>query len=145
MKASEILKVKGPEVFTIGEDKTLFNATDLMVNNRIGMLLVLNSEAKMAGVISERDIVRVVHKMPDSWHGQPVREHMTSKVIVCEADDELDYVENIMTNNHIRHLPVLNNKRLIGLISIGDIVKAQLSEKRTENKYLMDYISGNVK
>lgn len=145
MKASEILKVKGPEVFTIGEDKSLFSATDLMVNNRIGMLLVLNSEAKMAGVLSERDVVRVAHNMPDSWQNQQVKEHMTKKVIVCEADDELDYVENIMTNNHIRHLPVLSNKRLIGLISIGDIVKAQLNEKRTENKYLMDYISGNVK
>lgn len=145
MKASEILKVKGPEVFTIGEEKTLFNAADLMVSNRIGMLLVLNSDAKMAGVLSERDLVRVAHKMPESWHSQHVKDHMTKKVIVCEADDELDYVENIMTNNHIRHLPVLSNKRLIGLISIGDIVKAQLSEKRTENKYLMDYISGNVK
>lgn len=145
MKASEILKVKGPEVITIGEDKTLFNATEIMVNNRIGMLLVLNSEAKMAGVLSERDIVRIAHKMPDSWHTQAVKDHMTKKVIVCEADDDLEYVENIMTNNHIRHLPVLNNKRLMGLISIGDIVKAQLIQNRTENKYLMDYISGNVK
>jgi CBS domain-containing protein len=145
MKASEILKVKGPEVITIGEDKTLFNATEIMVNNRIGMLLVLNSEAKMAGVLSERDIVRIAHKMPDSWHTQSVKDHMTKKVIVCEADDDLEYVENIMTNNHIRHLPVLSNKILIGLISIGDIVKAQLHQNRTENKYLMDYISGNVK
>ncbi len=145
MKVSDILAKKGPEVFTVGEDKLLMDASHILVNNKIGVLLVLNNGGKIVGVISERDLVRVANQYPDSWHDQLVKEHMTQKVIVCESEDEIDYVESIMTNNKIRHLPVLNKKVLVGLISIGDIVKAQLGKTRTENKYMMDYISGQFK
>ncbi len=68
---------------------------------------------------------------------------MTRKIIFVESKDEIEYVESIMTGNHIRHVPVLENKVLVGLISIGDIVKSLLSEVKFQNKYLQDYISGN--
>ncbi|MBI5326384.1 MAG: CBS domain-containing protein [Ignavibacteriae bacterium] len=145
MKVRDILKTKGPEVFTIGEDKTLTDAISILVNNKIGVLLVLNKEAKIMGILSERDIVKESHKNPEGFSGSKVKDVMTKKVIVVEADDEIDYVETVMTENRIRHLPVVHNKVLVGLISIGDIVKVQLSSTRYDNKYLMDYISGSVK
>jgi CBS domain-containing protein len=145
MKVRDILKTKGPEVFTIGEDKTLSDAITILVNNKIGVLLVLNSGAKLIGILSERDIIKEAHNKPESCWNSKVGNVMTKKVIVVEADDELDYVENVMTENRIRHLPVVQNKVLVGLISIGDIVKSQLSSTRYDNKYLMDYISGAVK
>ncbi|TAL67152.1 MAG: CBS domain-containing protein [Bacteroidetes bacterium] len=145
MKVRDILKTKGPEVFTIGEEKTLTDAISILVNNKIGVLLVLNNEAKIMGILSERDIIKEAHNNPgDCWKSK-VGDVMTKKVIVVEAEDEIDYVETVMTENRIRHLPVVHNKVLVGLISIGDIVKIQLSSTRYDNKYLMDYISGAVK
>ena len=145
MKVSDILKTKGPEVYTIGEEKSIAEAVKVLVNNRIGVLLVLNSGAKIIGIISERDIILLLPENQDDWNSKPVKDVMTQNVIVVESDDEVDYVESIMTNNHIRHLPVLKDKVLVGLVSIGDIVKSQLKSSRSESKYMMDYISGNVK
>ncbi|MCL5992287.1 MAG: CBS domain-containing protein [Bacteroidetes bacterium] len=145
MKVRDILKTKGPEVFTIGEDKALSDAISILVNNKIGVLLVLNNEAKIMGILSERDIIKELHNKPETCWKSKVWDVMTKKVIVVEAEDDTDYVETVMTENRIRHLPVVHNKVLVGLISIGDIVKIQLSSTRYDNKYLMDYISGSVK
>ncbi len=145
MKVRDILKNKGPEVFTIGDDKKLREAVEILTRNNIGVLIVLTNEGKIDGIISERDILRACSSNPDSFLDNKVKEYMTSKLLIAEPDDEIDYVQKIMTENRIRHLPVLNNKILVGLISIGDVVKAQLSDKMYENKYLMDYISGNVR
>ena len=142
MKISEILKNKGPEVFTIGEDKTLDEALKILVLNKIGVLIVLNYEGKISGIISERDIIRASYDNPVDYRNLNVSEFMTKNVVIVEPEDSIDYAENIMTQNRFRHIPVINNKRLVGIISLGDIVKAQLTETRFENKYLKDYISG---
>ena len=144
MKVKHILKNKGPEVFTIGEDKTIYDALRILVNNNIGVLLVLNSAAKIVGIFSERDMIKEVYNNPEGFKDKLVKECMTEKIIFVEPEDEMDYVESIMTENHIRHLPILDNNVLVGLISIGDIVKSQLSNTQFENKYLKDYISGNL-
>lgn len=143
MKIKEILKGKGPQVFTAGENLTLKLAMDILANNNIGVLLVLTDDAKISGILSERDIIRVASKDLASLDLKTVGEVMTRNVIVVEPEDELEYAESIMTNNRIRHLPVVQDKRLVGLISIGDAVKSALHEVRTENKYLKDYIGGN--
>jgi CBS domain-containing protein len=145
MKVRDILKNKGPEVFTIGEEKLLRDAVDILARNNIGVLIVISSEGKIDGIISERDILKACSNNPDNFLNLQVKDFMTKKLLIAEPDDEIDYVQKIMTENRIRHLPVLNNKILVGLISIGDVVKAQLSDKMYENKYLMDYISGNVR
>lgn len=142
MKISEILKNKGPEVFTIGEEKTLDEALKILVLNKIGVLIVLNYEGKISGIISERDIIRASYDNPADYRNLNVSEFMTKNVVIVEPEDSIDYAENIMTQNRFRHIPVINNKRLVGIISLGDIVKAQLTETRFENKYLKDYISG---
>ncbi|MGQ9820006.1 MAG: CBS domain-containing protein [Candidatus Kapaibacteriales bacterium] len=145
MKVKDILKYKGPEVFTIGEEKTLKDVVHILAANRIGVLLVLSSEGKITGIISERDIVRALDSNPDNWNNMKVKDVMTRQVIVVEPEDELSYVEQIMTQNRCRHVPVIQNKILVGLISIGDVVKAMSNETNVENKYLKDYISGVVK
>lgn len=144
MKVKDILKWKGPQVFTIGEEISLKTAMDFLANNRIGVLLVLTDDGKLSGIISERDIIRVAAESLDNILTKTVGDVMTRQIIVVEPEDELEYVESIMTRNRIRHLPVLNAKRLVGLISIGDTVKTSLTEVRTENKYLLDYIGGNL-
>ncbi len=142
MKVKDILKNKGPEVFTIGEEKFIRNAVEVLVKYNIGALLVLNDSGKIVGIITERDILRESYNNPDNYLNLSINQAMTKKVIVVEPEDDIDYVESIITQNRIRHLPVVSNKILVGLISIGDLVKAQLSEARYENKYLMDYIGG---
>jgi CBS domain-containing protein len=144
MKVKEILKTKGPEVFTVGDNKDLLQAATIMANNKIGVLLVLGSEGKISGILSERDILQESVKDPDNFKTMKVGSAMTKKVLIVEPEDDIEYVESIMTENRVRHLPVLQNKVLVGLISIGDVVKAALSGTRHENKYLLDYISGSL-
>ncbi len=142
MKVSDILAKKGPEVFTIAEDKTLAEALRLLVTNKIGVLIVIDHKAKLSGIISERDILTACHKQPMDYNNLNVGDFMTRNVIIVEPDDSIDYVESIMTQNRFRHVPVIKDKVLVGLISIGDIVKTLLTETKEENKYLKDYIAG---
>lgn len=144
MKVKDILSKKGPQVFTIGDQKHLGEAIEVLVNNNIGSLIVLNENGKISGIVTERDVLRESHKSPGSFRESAVKDVMTKKLIIVEPDDEMDYVESVMTNNRIRHLPVVKDGILVGMISIGDVVKNQLSEVRHNNKYLLDYIGGNV-
>jgi len=142
MKVNDILKIKGPEVITIWEEKSVQEAIDLMVLNKIGALMVLNAAGKLTGIITERDVMRGYHAHPDSAGGLAVKEIMTKKVIIGDGDDTLESVESIMTENRVRHLPIIAGKRLVGIISIGDVVKALSKESKIENRYLKDYIEG---
>ena len=145
MKVKDILLQKGPEVFSIGEEKTLQEALKVLVNNNIGVLIVLDFNAKISGIISERDIIRSAHQNPDLFLSVLVKDVMTKDIIIVEPDDTLEYVESIITEERIRHLPVVQNQVLIGMVSIGDLIKVQLSSTIADNKYLHDYISGNVR
>lgn len=142
MKVKDVLKLKGPEVYTVGEDKLLSEAINTLVTNNIGSLIVLNGEARITGIVSERDILRITHSDRSTFFNRPVKEIMSKNLIIVEPDDDMEYCESVMTKNRIRHLPVVKDKILIGIISIGDVVKAQISEARHENKYLRDYIEG---
>jgi CBS domain-containing protein len=146
MKIKDLLKNKGPEVFTVGIDKSLKDAIAILVANNIGSLLVINADGKIEGILTERDILRQSAKDPHSFGEISVRESMTSNIIFIEDEDTLEYASSIISNNKIRHLPVLNkNKVLVGLISIGDINTSHVKMVKAENKYLRDYIEGNVK
>ncbi|MFA6571634.1 MAG: CBS domain-containing protein [Bacteroidota bacterium] len=145
MKVKDILKNKGPEVFTVGEEKSLLEAMKILVVNKIGVLLVLNNSGKIIGILSERDLIRECFNNPGAFANNKVKDAMTKEVIIVESDDDIEYVESIMTKNRIRHLPVVHNNILVGLISIGDIVKSLLTSTLTDNKYLFDYISGGFK
>ena len=124
MKIKDLLKKKGPEVFTVGVDKSLRDAISVLVSNNIGSLLVINKDGKIEGIITERDILRQSEKGPESFDTLRVGEIMTRNLIFIEDEDTIEYAQGIISNNRIRHLPVLNKKKvLVGLISIGDILR----------------------
>lgn len=142
MKVKDILNKKGPEVITIWEEKTIMEALDTLVQNKIGALLVLDEHGKIRGIISERDLLRVFHTRLAEVKQVKIKEAMVKKVIIGDPEDTLEYIENIMTENKIRHVPIIAKKRLVGIISIGDIVKALSSSFKSENRYLRGFIEG---
>jgi CBS domain-containing protein len=143
MKVKEILKGKGSEVATIGADETIYHAVRKLVEKNIGSLLVLDEKGAIAGIITERDILKQCDKRLQSLDETKVKDVMTKKLIVASPDDHIDYVENIMTENRIRHLPIVSGEKLEGIISIGDLVNVQRAQCKVENRYLKAYISGD--
>ncbi len=102
----------------------------------------MNAEGKIVGIITESDILNETYAKKCDLAGVTVKQVMTSELIIGEAEDDIERVEAIMTENRIRHLPILSQKRLVGIISIGDVVKGQNRESEVENRYLKDYIEG---
>ncbi|HEV8714823.1 MAG TPA: CBS domain-containing protein [Candidatus Binatia bacterium] len=140
MKIRDILHGKGAEVVTIHPEATVHQAMQVLVHHRIGSLVVIGERGKIAGIITERDILRECAAHSEGVKETTVREVMTTNLIIGVPDDEVSYVMGIMTHNRIRHLPIIDGERLEGMISIGDVVKAQLEETEFENHYLKDYI-----
>ncbi len=141
MKVIDILKVKGNKVVTIDSHKTVRQAMDLITENFIGALPVMK-ENRLAGIISERDILRLIQQKGDAALQIKIGDAMTTKLIVGILDDDLERVEALMTNNRFRHLPIMDGPNLAGIISIGDVVKAHVKDLKIENLYLIDYITG---
>ena len=140
MKIRDILRGKGAEVVTIHPEATVHQAMQVLVHHRIGSLVVIGERGEIAGIITERDILRECAAHSERVKETTVREVMTTNLIIGVPDDEVGYVMGIMTHNRIRHLPIIAGERLEGMISIGDVVKAQLEETEFENRYLKDYI-----
>jgi CBS domain-containing protein len=140
MKIRDILRGKGTEVATISPEATIHEAMTILVSRRIGSLVVTDEKRKIVGIITERDILRECTARSERIKETLVREVMTTDLIIGVPDDEVSYVMGIMTQNRIRHLPVMADEHLEGLISIGDVVKAQLEETEFENRYLKDFI-----
>jgi CBS domain-containing protein len=140
MKVCDILHTKGTAVMTTTPDATLHDALRTLVNARVGALVVVNLEGKVVGIITERDLLRVCADHSGEINSSRVADWMTTNLIIGVPKDEIGYIMGIMTNNCIRHLPIMDNGRLEGIISIGDAVKAQLEETEFENRYLKDYI-----
>ena len=142
MKVRDILKDKGTEVATIGTEETIGDAAKILVEKNIGSLLVQDEKGAIAGIITERDILKQCNQCLESLKETKVKDVMTKNLIVASLDDDLDYVENIMTQNRVRHLPIISNQKLEGIISIGDLVNVLRGECKVENRYLKDFISG---
>jgi CBS domain-containing protein len=141
MKIRDVLKVKGSQVYSVGPHRTVKDALALLVQFHVGALLVLDDDRHPVGIITERDVLRECHRRQGQLGALAVRDAMTSDLIIGVPDDDLGYTMGIMTNNRIRHLPVLDGDRIAGLISIGDVVKACLEETEYENRYLKEYIT----
>jgi len=141
MKVRELLKAKGDYTETIEGEKTVKQAMDRMVDKKIGALPVFEKE-ELAGIITERDILRLMHKSGAGALLFKVREVMTRKLVVGILEDDIEMVQAIMTNNRFRHLPIMDGKKMVGIISIGDIVKSHVKNLQIENRYLIDYITG---
>lgn len=137
----EILKVKGKAVFTISADSTVYDALKVMSEREIGALLVVEN-GEVTGILSERDYARKVVLRGKISKDTFVREIMVSKVLYVTIDQTTEECMALMINKHIRHLPVYENNVLVGLISIGDVVKALIDEKEFLIDQLVNYITG---
>ncbi len=141
MKISQLLADKGNAVMTIMPTDTVLDAAKLMAEHKIGALVVSYDKAHIDGLISERDIVRRLSQIAAPVVNEPVSSIMTSSVYVCQLDDEVNYVMQVMTENKVRHLPVVCDGKMCGMISIGDVVKSRIQELQTDAEHLLKYIS----
>jgi CBS domain-containing protein len=150
MQIKDILREKGSDVVTIDADSNIQDAVRMLNEHKIGSLIVTTRDGKIAGIITERDVLRksgehfAGKKKPetqeDTLPDSLVRDVMSKELVVGVPDDDLDYVMGIMTKNRIRHLPIVDDGKLVGMISIGDVVNAHLKETEFENHLLKDYI-----
>jgi len=141
MKVKEILATKGSRVITVEENTSVIDAMSIFSANRIGSLLVVDKDDTIQGIIGAKDVLMAVVNHLDDIKSLTVDQIMTSDLIVATEDDDIDYIQAVMTENRVRHIPILADKELKGIVSIGDVVKVQLKEKDVENKYLKDYIA----
>jgi CBS domain-containing protein len=137
----QLLQAKGSETWSITPDATVFDAIKLMSEKEIGALVVTN-DAAVVGILSERDYARKVLLKGRSSRNTPVRDIMSREVVCAEPDQNVEHCMNVMTEKRIRHLPVMENGRLIGIVSIGDLVKSIISEQQETIEQLESYIRG---
>lgn len=137
----DILQTKGSEVWTIPPETIVFDALKIMADKNVGALVVLD-EAEVAGILSERDYARKVILHGKSSRELKAREIMSATVYFVSPDQNIEDCMALFTNKRVRHLPVLQNNHLIGIISIGDVVKAIIAEQEYTIKHLENYITG---
>ena len=140
MTVRAILDTKGHNVESIQPGAKLSEAVKLFGEKRIGAVLVLNMAGDIEGILSERDIVRVLGERGAAVLDEPVSAVMTRKVVSCRSSDTVAGIMEMMTIGKFRHLPVVEDSKVVGMISIGDIVKWRVREYETEQEALRDYI-----
>jgi|SRR5215471_16034603 len=141
MLVSHILREKGRDVLAIRPDATLFEAARILSKNRIGALVVQDDDGGLNGIISEREIVRAIAEEGAPGLATTVGERMVSDVATCEENDTIAEIMEMMTRCRFRHLPVVENGRVAGIISIGDVVKIRMAETLREAQALKEYIA----
>lgn len=139
MTVRAVLDTKGHQVITVSPDAKLSAAVKILSERRIGAVLVMTNQ-RIDGILSERDVVRVLGERGAAMLDEPVRSAMTTKVITCREADTVAAIMEVMTTGKFRHLPVVENGRLVGLISIGDVVKWRVAEFERDHEALQDYI-----
>jgi len=140
MNITTILSAKGGDVISIEPAATLETAVRMLAERGIGALLVLGPDRRLVGILSERDIVRVLAEQGAGVLAQPLSQVMTRKVVTCSPSDTVDVLMERMTTGKFRHVPVVEQEKVIGIISIGDVVKHRVKEIEQESAALRDYI-----
>jgi CBS domain-containing protein len=142
MKIREIRRINGREIVTVGPNDSVTQAIDSLFKHNIGALPVCGGDGKLVGIISERDILKGLHERGKDVTGAKVKDLMTTDVIVGIPEDELEETLVTMTEKGVRHLPVMVGPRVIGMLSIRDVIEERLTECHTQVRYLSDYIAG---
>ena len=140
VKISTILDNKGSVVYSISPENTLKQMADEMLAKKIGSLLVTNKEDTLVGIISERDFLTIVGEHTKDWEDITVSDVMTKEVITATPEDTLEQVMSLMTEHHIRHIPVMGNDKIVGVLALGDIINALFDKSLFQNKLLKRYI-----
>lgn len=143
MRVAAILDRKGAEVATVAADATLAHAAEAMARHDVGALVIPDEGGSLVGVISERDIARCVGRLGASCLERPVAEFASQQVTTCELDTTVDQLMATMTDQRVRHVPVLADGALAGIVSIGDVVKSRLDELELQAETLEQYVTGS--
>jgi CBS domain-containing protein len=141
MNVAAILKLKGREVVTAPANTSLLEISKLLGKHRIGCIVIAEPDGKVVGIVSERDIVREIARAGASVLNEPVEACMTKTVVTCRESDTMDQLMGEMTAHRFRHMPVLDRGRLVGLVSIGDVVRMRIAEAEMEAAAMRDYIA----
>lgn len=141
MNVNQILSIKGRSVVAIEPERTLAEAARTLSERKIGALLVSDGSRPVAGIISERDIVRAISAHGASCLDRPVSSFMTEKVVTCTGHTSLNDVMEVMTEGKFRHIPVIEGSEVVGIVSIGDVVKQRVAEIEAEAQAIKDYIA----
>ncbi len=141
MYVERILALKGNDVISVTTNETIGVAANILSKNRIGAILVRDDDGFVRGVLSERDIVRGLADLGSRCLETGVVELMTRDVVFCGPEDDIDTIMAIMTDRRIRHLPVMRENQLLGIISIGDVVKFRIEEIKSEADAMRQYIA----
>lgn len=142
MTVATILTAKGTDVVSALPATPLVEIVRLLAEHRIGAVPIVDPKRRLHGIVSERDVVRAIAGSGPAALDAPVDTVMTKKVVVCRPEDSIYELMNLMTNNRIRHLPVMVDGKLAGLISIGDVVKQRIAEVEFEANEMKRYIAG---
>jgi CBS domain-containing protein len=140
MTVATIIASKGRDVASASPHRTLAEVAQLLASRRIGALLIMGADGDLKGIVSERDIVRAIAKSGAAALEEPVSQHMTTKVVTCEETDLISDVMTEMTQGRFRHMPVVSGARVVGVISIGDVVKQRIAEAESESRLMREYI-----
>ena len=143
MKIRDILRTKGDQVVTVSSAGTVLSAMQVLVEHNIGAVVVVD-QGEIKGILSERDVLRLGARDPAALPATPIGDVMTKELVICVDEDDVEYAMNVMTRNRIRHLPIVEDGTLVGIVSIGDLVNVIREKAEFENRYLRDYIQGTT-
>ncbi len=141
MKVEQILQLKGTDVYAVSEDDAIADAVALLNEKNIGAVVVRNNQNGIAGILSERDVVRRLGEKGESTLSLRVRDCMTKDPFTCSPDASVDDLMAQMTEKRVRHLPVTADGKLLGVVSIGDVVKRKIEQAEKEAEALKEYIA----
>lgn len=140
MQISQVLRHKGRDVATVDGSESVRTALELLARHGVGALVVSSDGRRIDGIVSERDVARGLHRRGAELLTDPVSSVMTAEVHTCRPDASVHELARVMTDRRVRHVPVVEDGALAGIVSIGDVVKARLDELETERAQLVDYI-----
>jgi CBS domain-containing protein len=144
MHVRDVLKSKGGKIISIGPEATVSEAIARLVQNNIGSLPIVDDQDHLIGIISERDVLRGIHNHGEGFYGMRVSEFMTQGAVTCDLEADVNEVMGQMSQRRIAKVPVLHETRLVGIVSVGDVIKVLYDKVASENQYLMTYIHGSM-
>ncbi len=142
MRVRDVIKTKGDRIITVSPEASAPEAVARMVENNIGSLPVVEADGRLVGILSERDLMRELHDRGDQFSRTMIRAVMTLDPITCDIDDDVDAVMGKMSEKRIAKVPVIERGHLVGIVSVGDVVKLLYERTRAENDHLMHYLYG---
>ena len=142
MRIAEILDRKGRDVHTASPEESVMEAVHKLVTHNIGALAVVDAQGRLVGILSERDVLRILPREAEHLTAIKIAQRMTKDVVMASPDDDVDKCLNTMTERHIRHLPVCQREKLTGMVSIGDLVKSKLDDAMFEARHLTAMVKG---